>query len=913
MASNSYENFCTEIYEHIYRRLERRDEEGLRFATKGTARKVLHDQNLLRFFRYLHVISPDQTTSSQFGLDEQELVARIHQRQLHDFLAILIFAPCRLEAARTFTREFVAKDGPPVLRSGRAIDRLPVDRESLIELFGNVADAGRFFTIQPCFSTVVIRKREEVGVPNLEGIGNDEPLVIARKDYIISNEFRAKGEREIMEKILKSSTRTCDNVLENYGSLEIGETIYSLFMPLAICDLRAYMMENHPTGPKTVMEKAMTILSAKGLAGGLNFLHTEMKTDTGELLVCYHMDLKPSNILIFHDTKKGKGDMIWKLSDFGMSRVKIRRQGQDGEKEKDFNSWFVRRQKPIDPSLSATINRRGEGTYLAPESVSSKPSMKTESDVWSLACVISVVFAYLEEGRDGVGGYQAARFAHASADNYDRFFLRNTRFAPTKVHPEVSRWHTRLIDKAIQRDEAEGDAVKSMLRYLEDRVFEINQFKRRSAWDVEQKLLQTFKKYEALGESQRDDDDDGDGVGTKLQKAPAKSLWQKLRSKEGSPSQAQVEGWYLAASESFKGCEISPDGSLVAYWTDVKISLYTSQSLTSREGYIATPASEKVLDAPNCIWKSITLTKKYLIASTTGASFQCYIFDLQRGVAVDAQLNHWYRLVLPPPEIHKVSISPDSQVMACILRHEEGDNEPGWLFVASVPKLIKLLRKPSIDVSTNEEWVMNRLTWPAAGVTQLSFSTKEDIYLVVRPELTIKSREHRISVVHISHIAKTLESVVIESKGLDSSSTAGLFTTFVPFHLEAATCAVVTREKRLHIQNLMPNSSTTAFHKDIKNYRILKLMMEANDEKMLALGTTSANHKLVLFELTVPRSDTDEVCMRELAQLPGLSYNDEFTERLSDGTDEKYVLIAALVAANRRAIYRVRLSGQDTS
>ncbi len=135
------------------------------------------------------------------------------------------------------------------------------------------------------------------------------------------------------------------------------------------------------------------------------------------------------------------------------------------------------------------------------------------------------------------------------------------------------------------------------------------------------------------------------------------------------------ESWYLSGSNAFKGCEISPDGSLVAYWTDVKVSLYTSQSLPS-EGSMADPAAEYSLEISDCIWKSIALTKTYLIAATTGVNFQvrisvgpfqprldmlilapskCYIFNLRQGTAVDANLDHRCRVTLPRPEITKLA------------------------------------------------------------------------------------------------------------------------------------------------------------------------------------------------------------------------------------------------------------------
>ena len=149
----------------------------------------------------------------------------------------------------------------------------------------------------------------------------------------------------------------------------------------------------------------------------------------------------------------------------------------------------------------------------------------------------------------------------------------------------------------------------------------------------------------------------------------------------------------------------------------------------------------------------------------------------------------------------------------------------------------------------------------------------------------------------------------MKKKGFDSSSTVGLFTTFAPFPENAATCALVTREKRLHIQDLKDDDSSPAIHKDIKNYRVLKLMTGWHDGKMFALGRRPANHKILLLEMTVSQAEVWEVSIGELCQLPGLSYGDEFTERLfGDEQGKKYILVAALVgAANQRAIYRVPL------
>lgn len=101
-----------------------------------------------------------------------------------------------------------------------------------------------------------------------------------------------------------------------------------------------------------------------------------------------------------------------------MARIKLRDTNGSRDQERDFNSWFVQRQKAPEPTPSPTFNPHGEGTYLAPESLAAIRSMKASSDVWSLGCVISVLFVYLENGADGVVQYREERraalvFTHA--------------------------------------------------------------------------------------------------------------------------------------------------------------------------------------------------------------------------------------------------------------------------------------------------------------------------------------------------------------------------------------------------------------------------------------------------------------------------------------------------------------------
>ncbi|RYP16515.1 hypothetical protein DL765_005076 [Monosporascus sp. GIB2] len=746
------------------------------------------------------------------ALTEEIFVDTVKKRRLQRFLAILIFASCPIDALITFTTRLVISDAWLVRKNEeQLVYPLPADLEQLECVFEDDVTAYRFYTTQACFCTVVLRHREEVRIehperyrlpyleeqPLAEGsfgkvykvrvakghfinprgstpfTENTAPMDVARKDYVITPEFRVQREREIMETILSSSSRS-ENILESFGGLEVSPTTYCLFMPLAICDLRAYMMEHHTTPPNTEEAKANYIRCAEGLAGGLSFLHLGIDTPDLDKLVCYHMDLKPDNILLFQEENR----WIWKLSDFGMSCVKKRRRvDEHSEAEKNFNRWFVRRRTPgLEPSVDPTRNNRGEGTYLAPESMLRNPKMTASSDVWSLGCVISVLFAYLDDGRDGVLQYQAHRMRHRKADNYDR-----------------SRGHR------------EATAVKFMLRRLEESVLKIDQERRISAARVKDLLGETF------------------------------------------------------------------------------------------------------------------------------------------------------RILKQPEDRNEVqnSIKP---------RH------------AGLRKLVgPILRtfgNSHTPVPTDDPWRLLPLEWPAVDVTHMSLPVEDEIYMVIQPELTIKSQEHKIRVACLSLQTGFPTILNVEAKDLGTSTmnTVGLFTTFAPFHHHhdrMRCCAIVIREKRLLVANLEDPAHDS--QRDILGYRVLSLMApsgrrphsesSANEHsnshnyyssysdsnsssydhhhrgaitsaattattgessaRLYALAAPNASHRIVLIEVHVPSGRAGaggegEVAVRELAHLEGLGHNDVFAERLcepdADGEGEGYVLVAALVGANRRAIYRVPLA-----
>ncbi|UNI16539.1 hypothetical protein JDV02_002966 [Purpureocillium takamizusanense] len=953
MASETYDNLCNELYGDIFRRLERREEETLRFVPWGTCRDILQqndNRNLRRFFRSL--ATADQSSEQVLRLTETAFVQRVNERDLLDFLGTLIFATCSIRAARTCVDRLVAGDAPP----HGSVGRLPASRAQLEQLLGSDTDADRFISKQGCFCAVVLRKKEEVRIdgtdsprlPYLEEIPlgegsfgkvfrvrvarghfhdrqagpafghNVEPIDMARKDYIVADKSKAREEYDVMRQILGSTSRNCENIVESLGALEVG-TNYSLFMPLAMCDLRSYMMSGHHIPPQTQEARAEIISCAAGLASGLQFLHTGIRTVEFDELVCYHMDLNPSNILVFKEVgEDGSMRWIWKLSDFGMARVKVRRRAVAGDRENDFNSLFVRRKKIADPSVSATLNRRGEGTYLPPESISATASMRTSSDVWALGCVLSVVLTFLETGAEGVCHYQDARMDHRRADGYDRFFLRGTRFTEPDVHPQVRVWHKVLREKAARRSVTEGHAMSYMLDFLEQSVIRVTQ--RCTAEDVKKRLEEMYRLYRSAEEPRR---------GSILETISDSPLAVRLRTRQGNDSSTVIDEWYPSTSRDFKGCAISPDANVLAYWTDDTIVLYTSQSLATRERHTVTYAADWTL--PNtdcdCFLKHVCLTSKYLIASTAGRS-RLYIFYLLGGDSVDYNFSKLHRLVLQLPAISKIAISSDSVWVALTARASTNPRDPGVFLYATVRDLIDAVelapRAPNLDNPARDESINTHplpdqhpfkpiaLEWSAADVIHLALLDSRDAYLVVRPELTTRSREHKIPITHVSldRHPVTMDTLNMTSLGYDVGAFAGLYTAFCPFH-DRNTCAVVTREKRLHVQKFEGSDKSLELQREIPKYRISQLLSSCPRPRgrLLAIGAPSAKHQMVLLEIHL----TPELHVQQLAHLPGLLHGDDFAAVLSDDDSEPCVIVASLTGASRRVIYKVRLASAEVT
>lgn len=287
----------------------------------------------------------------------------------------------------------------------------------------------------------------------------------------------------IITKLIQSP-KSHENILTTKASLERGGT-YSLFFDLAEKgDLWQYFI-NKEIIIDGVGQKATIFGRTIGLAGALVFLHEELHLNPtneqpkSEQLQCYHLDLKPQNILVFEGTG---GNDIWKISDFGISKIKILPHGQI------FLDKVFKPKKHMDPS-SGVENARFGGTYAAPEARELSDRVTRKSDVWSLGCVLALVLTFLDSQSSGIHEFQEARQENRTHDWFFDSEALKTRSDDKKIlHSSVSDWLNALTKKASNRGEAEGLAIQKASEMLQDKLLIRDQDQRLSAKQVLREL-----------------------------------------------------------------------------------------------------------------------------------------------------------------------------------------------------------------------------------------------------------------------------------------------------------------------------------------------------------------------------------------------------------------------------------------
>ncbi|KAG9764586.1 hypothetical protein KCU73_g896, partial [Aureobasidium melanogenum] len=249
---------------------------------------------------------------------------------------------------------------------------------------------------------------------------------LARKDFRIAAQGRESFQKEweTMQRILQAKDLHA-NIMRTFASLELDSQL-SIFYRLAKCNLAEYLNNSKgmsatfcsrlDSGAEAYHAKRELFIQVKDLAEALKTLHHFQNKDA-TMASCFHMDLKPENILV---CVQDDGSEIWKISDFGISRVeKIKDQASNARMTLDLNNIFVRNRNDSQTQITAP---GGGGTYMAPEAVNSETKVTNVCDVWSLACVVLVVMSFAHGGPGEVKSLHDGLLANGR--DSDRFFVK---------------------------------------------------------------------------------------------------------------------------------------------------------------------------------------------------------------------------------------------------------------------------------------------------------------------------------------------------------------------------------------------------------------------------------------------------------------------------------------------------------
>jgi serine/threonine protein kinase len=195
-----------------------------------------------------------------------------------------------------------------------------------------------------------------------------------------------------------------------------------MLFPLANGDLYHQLRTTSP--PNLTREVEGNLLeNIHGVCDAIRYLHDsgELPSRSGEQRmkrIGFHHDLKPANILLFHEPG---GRDFWKIGDFGSGAVKFVR--LDSEEE-----MYNRKASTGDP------------IYSAPEYVV-EGRVSRPKDIWSLGGIFLEVLVWTMAGStDGVEAFEAARneFSRDSPDDAPTYWCQNANGQPSR-NPAVDR------------------------------------------------------------------------------------------------------------------------------------------------------------------------------------------------------------------------------------------------------------------------------------------------------------------------------------------------------------------------------------------------------------------------------------------------------------------------------------------
>ena len=553
------------------------------FLPNGTAEEVFrnHRQDLKQL---LQSLDEELAASRRLLVSAAEKI----EAKLSSVLAIVLMA--RKNHDVSFLDQFLRL----ILRNSQVLETsvlsdsdLPIPRALAKSLFPGRSRGEDFFETQFRVCAIVLQEGKEISCTKIEhircpmpylhedpvgsgGFGrvfkvkvarrhmlsvngeneNRKPVLLARKDFQAQNAFLR--ELSVLKEITKRPQKH-DHLVPLLAILH-RESTSSLFFPLASCDLKFYFADPPTPAPRDLDVKEALYRRGAGLAGALSFLHS---------MSCYHLDFKPANVLVYY---RGTPEEVWKISDFGLSSVKIEAILQeDGE---------------------STMARGAPGTYLAPECGVTNGRVSALSDVWSFGCIFSLVLTFIMEGSKGISDFENSR---KSRHGGDRFYDGDT----LSVSPTVPVWFDHL--KMLPSQDPWPNVTRAALDFLLGKVLLRQRDDRESSRKVQVELEKIWR-INSLPESPllKNGGQSGDGSSTKK----GKYRWSRSISK---PSPAQ-------------GSKFSPRGDILVSYTPSENWIYELKPSH-------TQLLQVVVQIPGDV-NHVSVSNKYICNGLEGDSFK---------------------------------------------------------------------------------------------------------------------------------------------------------------------------------------------------------------------------------------------------------------------------------------------------
>ncbi|KAL8949694.1 MAG: hypothetical protein Q9222_004223 [Ikaeria aurantiellina] len=264
-----------------------------------------------------------------------------------------------------------------------------------------------------------------LGIQQQDAFFRETAQVVAYKVFSIKDDFQI--ERRNLE-FLKESLSKHEHVVLHLAAVVRGSDFY-IFLPYTeLGSLEVFLCGGIDESPGTGLHRITYDFDAHftpqnlrwdnllrqmlNLCGALSFLHHDLQIGQSQIY-CAHLDLRPQNVLIFGSEIEPVGS--WKISDFGISSFK------KDQNTKDQTFFSIR--ELAEHQTSTATNRTLEGAHRSPENHSSydRPFSGRKSDMWSFACILTEVLAFVLGGKDRLKEFRRQR-GRGGADNGDAFF-----------------------------------------------------------------------------------------------------------------------------------------------------------------------------------------------------------------------------------------------------------------------------------------------------------------------------------------------------------------------------------------------------------------------------------------------------------------------------------------------------------